>query len=62
MRMAIGPIDYAILALYFGFVLAIGWLLRGARTPAKSSSLRTVPCRCGSPAWRSSRPISARRK
>src|SRR5438270_6457092 len=45
MRMAIGPIDYAILALYFGFVLAIGWLLKGRASTSEEflTSHRSVP-------------------
>jgi SSS family solute:Na+ symporter len=45
MRMAIGPIDYAILTLYFGFVLAIGWLLKGRASTSEEflTSHRSVP-------------------
>jgi len=45
MRMAVGPIDYGILALYFAFVLAIGWLLKGkVRTSEEFlTSHRSVP-------------------
>src|ERR1700743_3595796 len=45
MRMAIGRIDYAILLLYFAFVLAIGWVLKGrVRTSEEFlTSHRSVP-------------------
>jgi SSS family solute:Na+ symporter len=43
--MAVAPVDYAILTLYFAFVLAIGWLLKSrARTSEEFlTSHRSVP-------------------
>ena len=43
--MTLAPIDYIILALYFAFVLGIGWLVKGKVSTSEDflTSGRSVP-------------------
>src|SRR5262245_17036372 len=45
MRINLAPIDYAILLIYFGFVIGIGWTLKRSVMDAKGffSSGRSIP-------------------
>jgi solute:Na+ symporter, SSS family len=45
MRIAVSPIDYGILALYFAFVIAIGWVLKERNKTSEEflTSHRSVP-------------------
>jgi len=61
-RISLGGIDYAILIIYFVFVLGIGWALRRRIRSSEDFFLsgRSIPH--GSPAWRLSPRIWARKK
>ena len=57
----LAAVDYVILALYFAFVLGIGWMLRKKVSTSGDFLSPAARSRSGSPASPSSRPTSARR-
>ena len=52
-------IDYAVMAVYFIFVLGIGWALKRYMKDASAFLEAAGPCRPGWPGWPSSPPTSA---